>query len=248
MISELKNDLKNRGFIHAIKTLVPLLYRSVRRIAPSTGEYIVFNGVRIADRKVTDGILWSSAYLPPTSNKPEYKCPNLSCIQNHVGVGDTVVVIGAGLGVTTVVAAKESKTGDIYAYEASDQRVHDLTRVLRINNVDKQCSVFHSIVGEDIEAIGTTSDANITVPASIPSCDVLELDCEGAEIGIISELVNPLPKTIILETHPRKGADTDSVINLLNEKGYQTTESIDDPIEGDVIVAKQLESESDDYI
>ena len=58
------------------------------------------------------------------------------------------------------------------------------------------------------------------MPASqLPPCNVLELDCQGAEVEILRELVIQ-PRVILVETHELYGAPTDLVASLLKRRGY----------------------------
>jgi hypothetical protein len=56
-------------------------------------------------------------------------------------------------------------------------------------------------------------------PSQLPPCDVLQLDCEGAEVEILRELTIQ-PRLILVETHGLYGAPTDVVASLLENCGY----------------------------
>lgn len=57
-------------------------------------------------------------------------------------------------------------------------------------------------------------------PSALPECEVLELDCEGAEVGIIKNL-NIRPRMIFVEVHPTKlTTDATEVNEQLKQKGY----------------------------
>ena len=58
------------------------------------------------------------------------------------------------------------------------------------NKVSKECwTVKHAVVGEAINVYGDPGQLStlIVAPAERPGCDILELDCEGAEIAILRE-------------------------------------------------------------
>jgi hypothetical protein len=58
------------------------------------------------------------------------------------------------------------------------------------------------------------------LPASqLPSCDVLQLDCEGAEVGILREMTIQ-PRVILVETHGVFGAPTNLAASVLEKRGY----------------------------
>jgi hypothetical protein len=56
-------------------------------------------------------------------------------------------------------------------------------------------------------------------PSELPSCDILELDCEGAEIGILRDMTIQ-PRVIAVETHGFLGAPTSAARELLEARGY----------------------------
>ena len=53
----------------------------------------------------------------------------------------------------------------------------------------------------------------------LPPCDVLELDCEGAEVDILQKMIIQ-PRGILVETHGLFGAPTVLVASLLQKRGY----------------------------
>ena len=56
-------------------------------------------------------------------------------------------------------------------------------------------------------------------PSQLPPCNVLQLDCEGAEAEILRGLIIR-PRAILVETHGVFGAPTDLVASLLEKRGY----------------------------
>jgi hypothetical protein len=60
-------------------------------------------------------------------------------------------------------------------------------------------------------------------PSQLPSCDVLQLDCEGAEVEILRETMIQ-PRVILVETHGIFGAPTNLVASLLEKRGYVVTD------------------------
>jgi hypothetical protein len=55
--------------------------------------------------------------------------------------------------------------------------------------------------------------------SDLPECDVLELDCEGAEYKILSEM-EIRPRDLFIEIHPNHRQINDKVPELLDELGY----------------------------
>lgn len=151
--------------------------------------------------------------------------------------GDTVVVIGGGYGISSTTAAKKvGKGGKVLIYEGTEEVVEDLNTTLHINNVANQCHIEHAIVGDTANLKGAKGKARKVHPSDIPSCDLIEMDCEGAEIDLIPNLPTNI-STIIVETHPSKGANTVEVEKLLNSQGWQVVESSPDRSSGDILVA-----------
>jgi hypothetical protein len=64
-------------------------------------------------------------------------------------------------------------------------------------------TVHHAVVAQARAVWGRRSDMGAVLPPSeLPPCNVLELDCEGAEVEILREM-NIQPRVILVETHER---------------------------------------------
>ena len=87
------------------------------------------------------------------------------------------------------------------------------------NGVTKILQVHHTIVGDPVHVYGGAASTKIMRPESIPECDVLELDCEGSEISILTRLTFQ-PRVILVETHGVYGSPTRQVSALLESRGY----------------------------
>jgi hypothetical protein len=62
---------------------------------------------------------------------------------------------------------------------------------------------------------------------------VLQLDCEGAEVEILREIIDQ-PRVILVETHGLCGAPTDLVASLLEARGYAVSHrGLAEPQKGD---------------
>jgi hypothetical protein len=81
--------------------------------------------------------------------------------------------------------------------------------------------VKHAVVGEAIGVYGAADElATLVVPPSeLPECDVLELDCEGAEIMILRNM-RLRPRVIAVETHGVNGAPSKLVTEILEQLDY----------------------------
>jgi len=127
--------------------------------------------------------------------------------------------VGAGLGVTAVVAALRAPSGAIQCFEGNKQCVRAAQQTAARNKVTN-ISFHHAIVAKAIFVYGSPHDVGTVIPASqIPKCNVLQLDCEGAEVEILRELTIQ-PRAILVETHGIYGAPANLVASLLMERGY----------------------------
>ena len=148
----------------------------------------------------------------------------------EINVNDTVIDIGAHIGLFTLLVSQRCKTGKILSFEpvrenfdllVSNLKLNHIENVLPFNmavskNLDK-LNLFlnddqsaHSIFPKSSESISveSTSLQKIFEENKISSCKLLKLDCEGAEYEIIdslpSEYLNKI-QNIVMEYH---SADT----------------------------------------
>ena len=78
----------------------------------------------------------------------------------------------------------------------------EVRQVARWNDVDDVVTVEEAIVGDPTTLYqGMADDAEVVHPADLPACDVLEMDCEGSELGIL-EGMQIRPRVLIVELHP----------------------------------------------
>lgn len=191
----------------------------LKRSGVPTGEF----ELRLGDR------LLPPPFLPvhlheyhPNFSVPRFEDALLEGIRQHVRPGDRVVVVGGGLGVTSTVAAKQAGSeGQVIVYEGSEEMCSITRRTLAINGVEKNTEVRHAVVGEAISLRGddTEGSPSRVDPGDLPKCEVMELDCEGAEITIL-ENMQVRPGSILVESHGIHGAPTDEVRRILRDKGY----------------------------
>lgn len=187
--------------------------------------FSIYSGVKV----YTEKFRWN----------PFYKQSNVEAIESAVSPGDKVVIVGSGLGVTTVQAAHEAgEEGSIIAYEASSTQLQRTVLATIVNEVYTRCTINHSIVSHAVETRGPTNTAGTVEPSILPLCDVIEMDCEGAEANILPELQDP-PAKLIIETHPSQYSQNIDIKSIIHDRGYQILKEWDDPREGQVIYAKQ---------
>lgn len=161
--------------------------------------------------------------------------------------GWTIIDIGAGLGDFTVHAARQNPQGHVYAYEPFPESVELLKHNLALNNmtqaevqavavagqsgtltlnVGSEEAVQHSTTLSGAHTIEVTAVtlAQIFAAHALPCCDLLKLDVEGAEYGILltadASLLRKI-KRIVLEYHDNTPAGRHEVLsNFLTERGF----------------------------
>ena len=182
--------------------------------------------VRLAGIAICHDIKWGDSFVPRSwipsfeSHSPGYEFTLVQGLREIIKTGDRIVIVGGGLGVTATVAALcVGPSGSVECFEASEQHVGFARQTAARNNVNN-VTVRHAVIAKSIAVYGSGSDlGTILPPSQLPPCDVLELDCEGAEVDIVRELVIQ-PRPILVETHGLYGAPTDLVASLLRERGY----------------------------
>lgn len=155
---------------------------------------------------------------------PEYETAIIDSLRDRVETGDDVVVVGGGFGVSSVVAARTAgSTGSVVTYEAGADQYELVQEALELNDVEDRVFVEHAIVGSAVSLYTPPGDADVVDAGELPDCDVLEMDCEGAELEILRDL-EQRPRTIIVETHACFGAPETDVHMELDRLGYEVVD------------------------
>lgn len=196
-----------------------LYLNHVRPWLPFSDEVITYNGVKVMPFRQFDDIIPFG--LPPNSGghpDPEiYEAGLCEALRNTVGPGDRVVVIGGGLGVTATVAARQaSDDGEVIVYEGSWLHNQLITRTAELNGVADTLMPCHAIVAIEESLGASAGGAGFVAADELPRCDVLQMDCEGAETEILQEM-DIRPRTLIVETH----SNIDKVAELIERLGYR---------------------------
>lgn len=180
---------------------------------------VVYNGIPVAK----DRPWWQRVFGIERQRYKDietYEAGLVNGLNTHVDPSAHVVIVGTGFGVTVVLAAKRTgKGGQVTAYEGSAKCMELTKETISRNEVEAEITLIHGIVGEEISVYGSGTSAPVISASDLPECDVLELDCEGAELKILTEM-RIRPKVILVETHGSLGAKSDSVRALLVELGY----------------------------
>lgn len=198
-----------------------LMTRSLRYVYENhIREYLPRFSVRYNGVKVRAGRLLDPLIPGYGLHRPKYENAIVSGIQEHVRSGDNVAIVGGGWGVSAAVAANQAGSdGTIHVYEGSEVGVDRVNETARLNRVVERISVEHAIVGTEISLLSDSGGAPIMPAAEIDKCDVLVLDCEGAELTILGQIVER-PSIIIVETHGFLGAPVSAVEKKLKHLGY----------------------------
>jgi hypothetical protein len=218
LVGRIYRKWKRDGFVDLCAVATEYLYlRHVRPSVLTHSRIVEYNGVESPGRvSVFDRIVpW---YTP---DDPEYEDAELAAIRSTARPGDTVVVVGAGFGITSTVAADAvGDEGRVVAYEASSEMVSHTRRTARHNGVSDRVDVRHAVVARCESARGETDSAPRVDPRDLPDCEYLEVDCEGAERQILAE-ASIEPRVISVETHEQYGVEHREIVELLTAKGYE---------------------------
>jgi hypothetical protein len=221
MISKLLNVYREARANGLAWRIFSYFYKNFVRAVLPNGSEILYAGVPVGHRKVGDQLLLKLYNSPDVSDAPDYEQALVTALKAHVASGDEVVIVGGGLGVTCVVAAlAAAETGHVKCFEGDLHGVDAVRRVARLNGVSERITAHHAVVGEAIGVYGNAVATATVHPSQLPSCDFLELDCEGAEICILRDMTIR-PRAIAVETHGFFGAPTGVVHKLLESRGYR---------------------------
>lgn len=190
----------------------------VRTRFETTDETVEYNGVRVRPYRSIDRFVPICLSLNQGGHRePDYYEFGLCrSLRRNVFKGDTVVVVGGGLGVTATVAAEAAgASGTVTVFEGARNMVEHIEETVALNEPAADVTIVNGIVASMRQLEGSGAGVSMIPPSALPACDVLELDCEGAETEILSSLDNR-PRTIIVETH----GNEDTVRDVLTDLEY----------------------------
>ncbi|MCY4732432.1 hypothetical protein KY092_17930 [Natronomonas gomsonensis] len=190
-------------------------------IRPLLPTHVVrYNGVLVRASRVGDSFIpWRATDIP------NYEDALVCGIRRYVEKNDTVVIIGGGWGVSTVVAAEQvGKRGRVITYEGGERTVEKIKETVQLNGLSDRISIQHSVVGQAISLRDDSGGAKVVCPIEIPNCDVLVLDCEGAETQILEQM-EIFPRNVVVETHGIYDAPKATVLSKLSDAGYDLIET-----------------------
>jgi len=189
----------------------------LRSISPTVKTRVLYNVPVVEECPITDRIFSNGM----DQYDPKYKSPNIASLYKSVNSGDSVTIIGGGRGVTAVIAARiVGPSGEVVVYEAVEDRVTLIKQTIRLNNVQDRVNVKSLVVGEISEELPFSPDTGQIDPSDLEPCSVLEIDAEGAETDILSNL-DISPRDIIVETHGFLGSPMEDSIEALESLEYE---------------------------
>ena len=177
-----------------------------------------YNGVNVYALRVSDVIL-------PENNqyiRPSYETAICRQLRMWDLAGCDVCVLGAGWGVTSVVAAYQTGSmGQVISYEASSKYASRVRETAALNDCADRIIVRHGRVGPAINVYGE-DDASTIEFDDLPDADCYVMDIEGAELAVLDDLPHR-PERLLVESHGLYGSPTDAVKNKMREMGYSIT-------------------------
>jgi len=208
LINDAKSAWKREGLLYVIKTAPGHLIRKY-------GPY----GVPLTSRPATrNGVVVEKKRYPNDYHLPTYEQALSSLHTTVTKSGDTVAIVGGGYGVSAFHAAHSTDhSGKIIIYEADGNRINTLAEVAKRYEFENYVELNNGIVGPEIRV--KSAPGNNMAISDLPECDVLELDCEGAEYNILSGM-EIRPRDLFIEIHPNHRQINDKVPDLLDELGY----------------------------
>lgn len=171
--------------------------------------------------------------LDATDEFPKYEATMLDALRTAVEPGDDVVVVGGGYGVSSVVAARRAgPEGSVTAFEPARERFAYIDETAALNGVADCVDARRALVGPAVKVDGDGSGAEQVAASDLPGCDVLALDCEGAEAEVLRHAAVE-PRTVVVETHDCFGTPEAETRDALREMGYEVVErAADEPERG----------------
>lgn len=167
-----------------------------------------------------------------TDVKENMQRAEITTHRNYTRDGDKVVIVGVGSGVSTIVAAEEAgPSGQVIGYEAAEDLAVAARESMELNDVEDSVDIIGKPVTDIQNNIwGRQVSTDVVKPTELPQMDVLELDCEGAELDILKSL-NHRPRVLSIEVHPKFGVTVDDITSWLTENGYEVinTKGEDEP-------------------
>lgn len=228
LLQKIRRTLEESGVRGAVNRGLSFGYRrGVRPLLPKGPPARMGGVLTCYEMKRMDAhvpLSWLPWWATDPSGCPSYEAALVTGLNAHVRPGDRVVVVGGGIGVTVVVAAlRGGPAGHVECFEGNLTNCGLVRETAALNGVEN-LRVHHAVVARDIAVYGTAAEVGeIVPPDDLPACDVLELDCEGAELQILREMTIR-PRVLLVETHGVYGAPSRLVAGLMQAAGYTVSD------------------------
>ena len=210
---KIKRLYRDDGFSGLIEAVVFKLMGKCFHV-PSR-KIAVFNGIAVR----------GASYYSKEDIFPEHEAELISAIRNYIENGEKVIVVGGGSGASTVAVAHQvGNSGSIIAYEANKNSLARSKETIQLNKVNDRVEIKHAIIEKPVYLLGELGDPPLIPAKNFSECDVLVMDCEGAEIPIL-ENMKIRPRLIIVEAHPALNSPKEEVIKLLEKLQYEIISS-----------------------
>lgn len=174
--------------------------------------------------EVISGVPVRNAALFDRTDIRSFEAIQADALRRRVSPGDEVVVVGGGFGVTPTVAAQRvAPDGQVDVFEPCQSRAEQARETFSLAGVEEWVSVHEAAVGTlgpGTDADADTGGSKTISPADLPECDVLEIDCEGAELDILQGL-DQRPRLVLIEVHPDEEVDESAVRDWLVRNDYR---------------------------
>jgi len=144
---------------------------------------------------------------------------------SHIQKADrSILAIGLGPGISLIYNCNILNCTKFYAIEASKESILYAKANIHLNNVNKsKYELVHAYIGSIDGVYGNPkSTSKLSASLSDFNFDILELDCEGCEFEVLTNL-EVSPEFIIVETHPNIiPIDFNKFIDIMKKKATQS--------------------------
>lgn len=216
-MNRVENAVRREGVGYVIRQAGRHVHKNYLRHHLPRHE-IRMNGMRARSARLLDDVVpWKIGHPNPET----YEAAIVESLKEHLREGDQVVIVGGGWGVTSSIAASiVGETGSVKTFEASSEYSGYVEETAELNGVRDRIEVTTAVVSRSVAVRGNCESKDVIQASDLPDCDVLELDCEGAETEILDDLhINP--RIIIVEGHGHLGSPSNEVIERLQANSYE---------------------------
>lgn len=147
--------------------------------------------------------------------------------------GGTLLDLGSGSGLVTLLALTCSPNIRGVAVEAHADRCKTLSQLLQLNHAADKVKVINAFVGSDTEFgrtlretenahdVPAISESQLIERTGLSRIDLLKCDIEGSEFGLFGPGSRLLAMTrqLIMEAHPHAG-DVDALVRDIRAQGF----------------------------